>query len=302
MSLTLTCHCGARFEVEETFAGQELTCPQCQAPVKAPALAQGAVRTSYLAIASLVLSLVGAFTIVGTVVATLLGAIAIVRIQRHRHQLAGMGYAVAGILFGVVFTALLVFAVTTGEIFGIGEELRQRQLTGRVRDDPELEVVQKGAEGFSITRPSHDWAIAKDELKRDLKVQDVALVLVHKRRDITVDIETLGQLFESADRYADELLEGYRHQGRDDPEKILPKISDVKLRQKTTLANKNGAERVEMVVDMRVLGQPWTSLIRVVKSSEGHIFVISARAHVRVFKQSEDDVRRMMESFEPHAQ
>src|SRR5437588_8567681 len=110
MSLTLTCPCGTRFEVDETFAGHDVTCPQCQAPVKAPAAARGAVHTSDFAIASLVLALVGAFTIVGTVVAIILGAVAIVRIQKNRPRQAGMGYAVAGIVRGVLFCGLTLVA------------------------------------------------------------------------------------------------------------------------------------------------------------------------------------------------
>src|ERR1700730_6793465 len=100
MSLSLTCRCGTHFEVEESFAGQEVTCPQCQQPVKAPAAARGPIRTCDFAIASLVLALVGAFPVVGTVAAILLGIVSIIRIHRNRQRLAGMGYAVSGIVCG----------------------------------------------------------------------------------------------------------------------------------------------------------------------------------------------------------
>jgi hypothetical protein len=299
MSLTLTCRCGTRFEVEETFAGQEVTCPQCQTPVKAPAAAPGAIRTCDFAIASLVLALVGAFTIVGTLAAVVLGIVAIMRIQRHRQRLAGMGFAVAGIAFGVLFTALTTLAVTTGEIFGIGEQLRQRQLAGRVRDDPDLEIEQKGVDAFSISRASHDWVVAKDDLKAELQWEDRALVLVNKRREATIDLEAGGLSFMSAEAVADQTLEQYRHQGRGDSETVFPKVSDVKLRQKLNLPTKDGDQRVDLLMDMRVLGQPWTVLVRVVKTPNGHIFVLTARAPVRVFKQLENEIRRMMDSFEP---
>jgi hypothetical protein len=293
MSLTLTCQCGTRFEVDETFGGHEVTCPQCQAPVKAPAPTRVPVHTSDWAIASLVLALVGAFTVVGTASAIVLGIIAIVRIQRNRERQAGMGYAVTGIVLGAVFTGLTLLAITTGEVFGIGEQIRERQLAGRLRDDPDLEVEQGD---FHITRVSHDWAVAKPELKRELQ-SETDLLLVHKRRDAYLDVEAVGLKFMSAESFADQLLEQYRKQGRESSNTLLPKLSEVKLRDKTILPSKNGEQRVEMLVGVHVLGQPWNFLVRVVMEENGRTYVISGRAHVHTFKKVEDDMRRMMDSF-----
>lgn len=301
MSLSLTCRCGARFEVEETFAGQEVTCPQCQAPVKAPSLVHGPIRTSDFAIGSVVLALVGAFTIVGTLAAIVLGGIAIIRIQRNRQRLAGMGYAVAGIVLGVLFTALTTLAVSTGEVFGIGEQLRQRQLAGHVRDDADLEIVEGGADGFSITRPSHDWVVAKDELKHDLDEQMEDLVLVHRRRDAVVVVKSLGFNFQSADHFADDYLKELSKKAPDDPEAGFQRVSDVKLRDKSKLPPKDGAERVEMRVAIKVLGQPWMLLVRFIRTQDSHMYVVVGRAHVRVFKQLENYMEQMMDSFEPRA-
>src|SRR5579872_4982561 len=100
MALSLTCDCGARFEVEDTLAGQEVSCPECQQPLKAPALQALPVQTSALAIASAVLALAGAFTVVGTLAAVGLGIAALVSIARHRDRLAGSGLALFGILAG----------------------------------------------------------------------------------------------------------------------------------------------------------------------------------------------------------
>jgi len=299
MSLSLACRCGTRFEVEETYAGQEVTCPQCQSPVKAPAAAPGSIRTCDFAIVSLVLALVGAFTVVGTLAAILLGIVSIIRIQRNRQRLAGLGYAVSGIVFGILFTGLTVLAITTGEVFGIGERVRQRQLAGKVEDDEDLAVVKNGVSGFRITRPSHDWVVAKKQLKDELEWEDSALVLVHRRRDVTVEIYVVGYLRKGAEEYADDLLERYQVEGHKNAESHFEKVSDVKLRQKTILTKKDGAQRVEMVLDMRLLGQPFRSMVRVVKSKEGQIFLISGRAHARVFKQVEDELRQLMDSFEP---
>src|SRR5579872_7129048 len=108
MPLSLICACGARIELEDTLAGQEIACPECQQPLKAPAGAAHSqpVRTSGFALASLVLAVAGAFTIVGTLAAIVLGVVAVISIMRQRDRLAGLGYAIAGIVIGLIFTPL----------------------------------------------------------------------------------------------------------------------------------------------------------------------------------------------------
>src|ERR1700691_516058 len=99
MPLSLICACGARIELEDALAGQEVACPECQQPLKAPAgTAQSQpIRTSGFALPSLVLAVTGAFTVVGTLAAIGLGFVAVAMILRQRDRLAGLGYAVAGI-------------------------------------------------------------------------------------------------------------------------------------------------------------------------------------------------------------
>src|SRR6516164_3561812 len=104
MALSLSCSCGARFEVDETFAGQVVGCPECHRSLKTPALVQGPLYTNGFAVASAVLALVGAFTIVLTAVAVMLGSVALVDIARNRGRSAGFGYALFGVLCGLVFT------------------------------------------------------------------------------------------------------------------------------------------------------------------------------------------------------
>src|SRR5690242_9125914 len=110
MALSLSCPCGSTFEVDDTFAGQTVSCPECQASVKVPALRLGPPRTSGLAVASLVLALVGAFTLVGTVAAVLCGLGALIHVGRSGGRLAGASFAVLGMILGVLFTGLTLFA------------------------------------------------------------------------------------------------------------------------------------------------------------------------------------------------
>src|SRR5438045_2244643 len=68
MALSLSCACGARFDVDDAQAGKEVVCPECQQSVKAPAASPAVVTTDW-ALASVVLALAGAFTVVGSLAA-----------------------------------------------------------------------------------------------------------------------------------------------------------------------------------------------------------------------------------------
>src|SRR5439155_9402900 len=118
MSLALSCACGARFEVEETFAGQEISCPDCHQPMAVPSRRRQPVRTSGLAVASVVLSLVGAFTLVLTLLAALLGGVALLSIRRNGDRITGAVYAVFGMVAGLVFSGLFLVAIFLPELFG----------------------------------------------------------------------------------------------------------------------------------------------------------------------------------------
>jgi hypothetical protein len=119
MSLSLSCPCGARFEVEESYAGETINCPDCDRPVRVPNLERGPLRTSGLALASIILALVGAFTIVGTLAAIALGGVALATIVRNPDRVTGKGYAVFGIVLGILFTGVSLFAYASGNLLGL---------------------------------------------------------------------------------------------------------------------------------------------------------------------------------------
>ncbi len=164
MSLALSCACGARFEVEETFAGQEISCPDCHQAIAVPSRRRQALRTSGLAVASVVLSLVGAFTLVLTLLAALLGGLALLSIRRNRDRVTGAGYAVFGLVAGLVFSGLFLGAILMPELFGEGA--LQDGLMGMQTDrSGSLEIVRP-SDGFAITRPSARWGVARPQLHR----------------------------------------------------------------------------------------------------------------------------------------
>ena len=190
----LTCACGARFEVDDTLAGQEVLCPECQQPIKAPALDRPPQVTSGWALASVVLALVGAFTVLGTVLAAVLGFYALLHIARNRQRVSGAGLAVFGICLGVLFTGLTVFALTTSDLFGLESLVRERTLSQQVDTSGPLEVV-RGLKGFAITRPTEKWGQVLGNQSGDQAVSGLQtnrdLLLMQVPRYAFIDVRTL---------------------------------------------------------------------------------------------------------------
>ena len=207
MALSLTCDCGARFDVDEALAGQSVTCPECQAAVKAPSAQRPVVRTSGFALASFLLAIVGAFTVVGTAAAVVLGLLAVFFILRDRERQAGLGFAVCGIVLGVVFTGLTLWCFSTGELFGLGSAMRRNQMADQLDPiDPKapLEIAENG---FRLTRPSFKWQRAKKDFQylmvQPLLRSEAVLLLVQPDlyAFLDVEVEADGRTGESMDDY-----------------------------------------------------------------------------------------------------
>ncbi len=206
----LTCACGTRFEVDDTLAGQEVLCPECQQPLRAPARQRPPQVTSGWALASVVLALVGAFTVLGTVVAVLLGLIALAQIARHRERLTGAGFAVLGIGLGVLFTGLTLFALSSSDLFGLEGLVRERTLAQQVDTSGPMEIV-RGAKGFAITRPSEKWGQVSGNQSDDPAVsplqRDRDLLLLQAARYAFLDVRTRPRgHFRTLDQCQDDIL------------------------------------------------------------------------------------------------
>ena len=183
MSLSLTCACGARFEVTETLAGQSVACPECQQSLTVPVPNRTRLRTSGYALASVVAALVGMFTIVFTAAAVILGLIGLVSISRNRDRVTGAGYAVFGIVLGLVFTAMTLFAVTREEIF---EHVREKIRAGEADYSGPMEIVRE-RDGYAITRPTPRWGISRDSAD---DAANNGLILVDIGKDAYVQVIT----------------------------------------------------------------------------------------------------------------
>jgi hypothetical protein len=311
MALSLTCVCGARFELDDTLAGQNVTCPECQQTLKAPAVRGTPPRTSGLALASVVLALLGAFTGIGSAAAAVLGAMALVRIHRQRNRLAGVGLALFGIIAGIAFTVLFIFALFNPDPFGIASVMRKRLLAGQVDTSGKLEFVDAG-KGFSITRPSKEWGIipAKDLddlVLRPLLHRDCDVLFVQTSRYAFVDVRShVVNNVRSVEQAEQNILEEFK------PEPIdfrLPRAprehgdelvrpTDYVKKDSRTLDLPNGMEGRESEVEVICGGQRWHFLIRLYLT-RGRLYVVRAFAlGSRRFKAVRPEFDEMLKSFE----
>jgi hypothetical protein len=298
MALSLSCSCGAHFDVEDTFAGQSVSCPECQASIQAAAQPRGPVRTSGWAVASVVLALVLACTGIGTVAAVLLGVIALVQIARNRGRLAGTGFALFGIAAGLAFSGVFLLIVLRGELFGV-TTVREYVLGKEVDHGGPLEVVRKN-EGFAITRPSQRWGIARSRGKSKT-AESEAFMLADLTRDAYIDVSFDQALGRTLEAYRDDVLApSYRDSSgiENGRREFGTRRSNLQVRQRSRGSPGPGLEAVDLLLDVRVEGQRATFLIRVVRETgSDQLFVIRGWTTSRRFASLEPEIRQALDSF-----
>ncbi len=196
MALVLTCACGARFELDDGLAGLEVPCPDCQVLVKAPELPTPQPRTSYWSLASTVLALTGAFTVVGTIAAIVCGIVGVVVVLRQRQRLRGLGFAIFGIVGGVLLTAVTVFALSRSLFENWGDRMRETLLADQFDVTGDQLVVPEPNQRFTLTRPNKYWGrqLEKqtDPMIKVLNRVPAELTLVRPERFAFVDVRSLG--------------------------------------------------------------------------------------------------------------
>ncbi len=298
MPLPITCACGARFDADEASAGREAVCPECREPVPVPAPGGAPPRTSLLALTSAILALVGAFTVVGSALAAVLGLAALARIARHRGRVAGAGLATFGLVAGAALTGLTLFALSTGELFTPGSLALQGRLGDDVDATGPMEVVA-ARKGFSLTRPGPKWGKARhdrlDDPVAEQLLDEPDLLLIHPSRYLFVEARA-ADLGVSLDRCQDEILAALRA-GRHDLPLFRPRDVRPTVRQTKQLAGGDWAERRELLIDVRCGSQPWTFLVRLQKTANGAVYVTRAYTQRRRFPRAEPELRQALDSF-----
>jgi hypothetical protein len=292
MVVSLDCPCGSQFEVDEAAPGPTVTCPECQRRLPVPRSGRGPLRTSGYAIASVVFALVLACTGVGTILAVLLGLIALVSIARNRSRLTGEGYALFGVVAGLAFTGLFFLVIVKAELFGVDEQIRERVMGSQVDRSGPLEVVRP-RDGFAITRPSPRWGVAHGPLAQRL-LPDGSLLLVNVARDAYVDVSVGWTGARTLEQYRDEIVTSFREGGG----KSEARAAYTKVRQTRRLPPVQGAEALEFEVETREAGQTLTFVIRVIRPAGGQqVFVVRGWAQRRRFVALVPELRQALDSF-----
>jgi hypothetical protein len=299
--------------VEDTLAGQEVSCPDCQQTLRAPARAAAAARTSHLALASAALALAGAFTLVGSLTAVGLGAAALVLIARHRDRLTGTGFAAFGLGAGVLFTALTLLALSSPEWLDVDGRLRQRLLVGRVDTSGPLEIDL--GKGWSLSRPSEGWGRLRGERSDDPAVyplqKDRELILLNPQLNAYVDVrDDPSNLAFSGDQMIRQDLLGRQETpgpnlgaAPDDEESPFGGATQFKRIGAGRQLEAGGWVVKEYALEVRRGGRPWHFLVRsyekpVVLGGAGPVrCLVRAYTPARRFQANEAELRRALDSF-----
>jgi len=302
----LTCPCGARFDVDDSLAGQQVLCPECQQPVQAPPVDRLPRVTSGWALASVLLALLGAFTVVGTVAAVVLGFIALVSISRKRDRVTGAGFAVLGICLGILFTGLTVVALNAGDLFGLESWARQQSLAQKIDTSGPLEIVQ-ASKGFAVTRPSEKWGRVPNHDGGDPAVSEfqeqLDLLLIQLARHAFIDVRALpGVPPQTLDQCEKEVLTDFEVQHRprnpfDNDEDDFHHAAAMRRLGERRLEAKDGMEGREMEVEVRCAGKPWHFLIRLYRRGNGQVYIVRAYGPKRRFDEIRGELETALDSF-----
>lgn len=271
MPLLLTCDCGARTEIAHLPTGQEVKCPACLQALATrdkPALAP---RTSWLALLSLAVAVLGALTVVGSLAGALLGLAALARIRRRPADLAGSSYALAGVVVGLGATLLTAVLVSQRDRLPVAAWARQRAMAGQLDPAPAREVTS--ADGILVLTPTADWLHVKRGTSGDPAVDDIQqspeglFADVHRHAYLEVRTDRHGD--QEPAIYVSQLYADLRPQrkpllgdddDRDDP--MRETAAGFRRVKDQALAPIDGYAGHEWVVDSTRGGQWWRFVVR----------------------------------------
>jgi hypothetical protein len=297
MPVSLTCSCGVFLEVDDRFAGQTITCPDCKKPLQAPALDPLPQRTSGLALASFVGALVGAFTIVVPFVSALLGLAALRQISRHRDRLAGRKIALAGIVLGLAFGGAGLYAYRTG-LIDPDRIINRLPLAGTVVTGGDLEII-RSREGYRITRPSDKWGVWHQKSTDDNAAPvGEDLVLLNPSQDAYITCLVTRSDGESLQQCKDRALNDFREpnfSGSSDLQRNPPRLTE---RSSTVRPKEGKREILEVELEKTQVGQNRVYLARVIKT-EGSpdVYLVIASARKSRYHRLKAELEKALDSF-----
>jgi hypothetical protein len=161
MAISLKCVCGARLDIDDSFQGKKIPCPDCNRLLDTNPPLGPPRYTSGWALASLILPLVGMLTLILPITGAVCGFIALRQIKRDP-TLGGVRFARAGIILGVNLAILSLTALTLGEFFNLDGMLRVFMAPreyARASGDMYVQGVppQQETVTFGLRLPNRGW-------------------------------------------------------------------------------------------------------------------------------------------------
>jgi len=309
MPLSLTCSCGAKLEIDDKFAGKVIPCPDCHRELSTMAKVVQADRISAFALAGVLLALIGAFSVIGPVLAMICGGIGLRQIARHPEKVAGKRYAWASIILGGLFTALGVAGHLSPEILGIDGPFRELEWAKKLEHQSgELEFNNKDSNSvpvkFAITRPSRAWGVLRSTNSFQRTSEDLILMAPWQDAQVACmnDVDTRGpnpdedDLLDEALEY---LLKSELVQVVGRYPKTLPKLTVEQGRDKKKLESPKGTVAVELLIDLKLAGIERTVLLRAMRSDDrlGKMNVLAAVTRKSRFRRLEPELRKILDSY-----
>jgi hypothetical protein len=296
MSISLTCSCGARLEVDAKFAGQTIACPDCSKPLAVTPPPPPPKRTSGLALGSLLLALVGAFTVVGSLAAVVLGAVAYRRIPKQP-GVTGQSYAKAGVIVGGVCTVLALVAYNLGDLAGLDSLLRRYTWAGKLSFPSELAVVKATTlRSYVLRRPSARWGVV--ELPPSAGPADRVMLV-----DVKNDAHILWLFFDAMHPEEDafnqraKALDLFRRSALVQMiGKLPPEPEEPEGGFKERDVQENDKEQT-FLFDIPLGGVRRTFLFRLIPDV-GHLNIVIGGARTQRFAGLKDDLKAALDSFD----
>ncbi len=300
MPLSLSCSCGARLEVDDKFAGQAISCPDCQRPLRWSSPEQPCQRTSGLALASLLFAVIGAFTVIGTLVAVVLGLLALRSSARQPLVVspnASRRLAWTGIILGSTLTMLTLLAHAGMEWLGLDRWLREPEWAGKLDYSGSMQVqVRLDKERYSLTRPSPRWGVFRAPADKGAR-RDLILVDVGADAQAICLSQELGRPEEmdfcqnlAVSKVRDSQL--VRLLNRNQVGSAAGQVVSSK-----TIAAPNGQERAEVLLNLPLGGRERLFLLYVIKAKD-NLYVVAGGTRQNRFPRLEAEIRKILESFQ----
>lgn len=299
MHLSLTCACGARLEIDEKFRGQTITCPDCHKPLPTVQPPRAPKKTSAFALASPLLALIGAFTLVGPVLAVACGAWGLRSISRSGERLEGRRLAKVGIALGLVFSLLGAAAFFWADWIGLDGVVRGLEWADKLdyAGDLHIKHEETQGQGFSLDKPNGQWARFTGASAASGSGGDL-LVLVHFRDDAYVLVQKgnadfRDDLKECGFKALEQLTESpfLRRLGRLKPADKFPDLG-----KPSAYKEVENADKLEIQLDTKLAGIPRTLMMRVQRVG-GQLFVVTCLTRKHRFDRLEETFQKVLDSF-----